>query len=211
MGAVAQAIVSLLRFSFFIMPLISGFDKSPHAKEIRQRIAQAKMDGQSLFSLYKEIKVLDPNVPNYSRFRLFSKKIAELIEEEPSNDSALLDRAIEKSIAIGDLVLEQTLTEIKKDVEEGKVIPWQKRKDLMKWFNDSGNMELRKRFIDIKNKQGMASIAAMALLADAARYGKIQGEDINIIEGQTIDGDISSSESVPQLDGAGTGADTGTS
>lgn len=201
----------LLLFFYFMPGVQSGFDKSPKAQQIRQMVAQAKTDGQSLLSLYKQVKEIDPNVPNYARFLIFSKKIAAMLEDEPRGDSELLDKAIEKAMALGDLILEQTLMEMKAMVEAGKVIPWQKRKELMKWFSDSGNMKLRQRFLDIRNKQGMASIAAMALLADAARYGKIRGEDINIIEGEIKeDATLPSPTSVQGLDPAGAGADTGT-
>jgi hypothetical protein len=190
---------------------LNGFESSEFATQIRQMVVRGKADGRDLLSMFREIKVLDPKVPNYSRFRIFAQRLEKLFEEEPKSDQDLLDRAIEKSIAIGDLVLEQTLTELKATVESGKVIPWQKRTELMKWFNDSGNMKMRQKFMDIKNKQGMASIAAMALLADAARYGKIVDKDINIIEGEITDASIPITNSVPELNGAGAGADTGTS
>jgi len=199
------------------MPIKSKIELSPHFAQIRQMIAQGKKDGQPIKAIYRQVKELEPNVPNYETFNNFAKKILALIEDLPKRDDELLDKALQKAIQLGDLVLERTLIELKADVEAGNEISWQKRKDLMKWFNESGNMKLRQRFLDIRNKQGMASIAAMALLADAARYGKLSPEDTNIIKGEIIktkeddqaERNLQTPAGIPDTDRTGTDADTG--
>lgn len=177
------------------MPQPSRFITSPKATEIQELILKWRHK-KTWQDIYKMIKELDPNVPKFETFLHYKKRFEKEIQKRKEqymsdadnaavSDLDFIHGAINKAVKAGDYVLKQTLEEVESDIKEGKKIPWNRRKAIMGWFKDSGKLYLETQFLKLKSNQQMTDMAALAMLAEAARYQKVKPTDVgaDIVEG----------------------------
>jgi hypothetical protein len=179
----------------------SKFLLSPKSPEIVALI-QKWRGRRSFKQIYEMALELDSGLPNYDSFLNFIKKftaqanqtakaLSETMQRKALTDMQLLNGCLNQAAEIGDIVLAKTLEELKEKVESGEKIDWNTRQKVMKWFNDAGRMTIQQQFLKIRDKEADTNLAALSLLANAARYQKLKPEEIG---GEIIAGEFSGKE-----------------
>jgi len=178
----------------------SAFLTSPRSEEIFDIINEQK-GKVPISELYRRVKALDPNLPSYTSFNKFLKKLdkdqdkrAGILMERLKNNfldqgdvgenvlKKLLDNAYKKLFVMGDIVMDQTLQEVREKLEAGEKLNPIEKKTIMEWFFKGTDAFAKHRTVDLKAKADERTETLMENLISAAQYGHIDKADI--VEGE---------------------------
>lgn len=167
------------------------FVTSPKWKEMEEVIRVEKEKGTSLRQIYDKIKKIDPNIPSLQYFYDFLKRaskevqenkrsLLELVGNETMKNVELLDIGMQKAMVLGNVVMAETLEEVKGLLQEGKEIPDKKKFMIMKWFKEAGDLYIDQQTLKVKQAGAITDRMAISVLARAARAGNLKEEDVGM-------------------------------
>lgn len=188
---------------------ISGFLKSPKYKEILEFIRNNR-SRMTKKDMYYEIKKIDKDVPTIHSFFKFLQNIENDAKQEvqlmhsishelAKTDLELVRYGIKQAMALGNMVLAQTLEEVQALVEKGEKIPHALKKDIMTWYKQGGDLMFQDQTLKLKKVDTALNVERLSMLTRAARSGNLSEDDVAPVDGefeQTNEEDNGESETI---------------
>ena len=180
----------------------NGFITSPRFKEILTFIRDNR-SRMTKKEMYAGVKKIDPEVPTIHAFFKFLLKIENdartevqlmhsLSHEMAKTDLELVQFGIKRAMALGNIVLAQTLEEVQQMVEKGDKIPHNMKKDIMSWYKQGGDLMFQEQTLKLKRVDTALNVERLAVLTRSARSGNLTPDDVAEVTGEIVEGEIES-------------------
>lgn len=168
---------------------------------MKQVIDSQMKDNTSITKIHEMLVDIDKNIPKIAAFRNFMNKwdsVANenrlaLLKDIASGtlvDVELMNLGIQKAMQLGNVIMAETIEEVKGIITRGEEIPDEKKKMIMKWYKDAGDLYIGEQTLKIKGAGQVVDQMALSILARAARAGKLELKDIGgnaeVIEAEPV-------------------------
>ena len=151
------------------------------------------LNPRKLKELYEMIIQIDPNLPSYQAFIKFMQEYNTAVQEyrqdflkdvvsEAYSAADMLNIGISKAFELGNIVMGETLEEIKMKLQEGESIPRKDKQMIMSWFRSAGMLHISGQTLKLKGITEARNTMALALLARSARAGNLNPDDVELNE-----------------------------
>lgn len=165
----------------------SRFTTSKNSEKILEFIHQ-NLGSMTKKKMHEEILKIDSSLPTYDAFVKFLADIERTknrramiilnkIKDNKISDKRLMEMASVNLMALGNVVIDQTMREAQEIMEAGKKIPEKMKDQIMGWFFRGADAMTKGRMVDLKFKEVETMKTLVDNLITSAQYQKLDGKD----------------------------------